>query len=731
MLSSRFNAVGNICVLLSSLLAALVHAAEAPPVAEVRPVTDDYFGTKVVDPYRYFENLSDPEVKAWMKAQADYTQARLEAIPGRAALLKQIHELSASNLQRGSFARRGRRYFYLGLAPGEQLAKLYFRDDLDGPEHLLIDPETLGRESGTHFALDYFVPSGDGRYVAYGISSGGSEQSVMHVLEVDGGKVLDEAIPRTSNSVVSWLPDNRSFFYLRFPDLPPDALPAQTRYNARTYLHHLGAKPTGEGDPVAFGRGVSKQVDVPEGEGTYIVITPGSPYAIAVANHNMDANPVTLFAAPLASIDGALTPWKKLADVSDGVTRFVVRGDRLFFLSQKGFPRFRLLALPLAHPDMASAEEVFPQSAAVLVDFSAAKEGFYLLEREGALTKLVLIAPDGRGLHPVPTPFPGTVSRAVTDPRESGALYSVQSWVQSPKLMVYDAKADAASDAGLLPPSKLDTSGIESKEVFAVSYDGTRIPLSIIARKGVALDQSHPTILSGYGSYGSVEGAHFDPTSLAWLDRGGILAVAHIRGGGEYGEDWHKGGKMSTKLNTVFDFIACGQYLVDQHYTRPQLLAATGGSAGGIPVGGAMMWRPDLFSVILDRVGASDMLRMETEPNGPPNVSEFGSVTTEKGFHDLYAMSAYAHVRDGVAYPAALFSTGANDPRISPWHMMKMTARVQAATTSGKPVLLEIDFDAGHGIGSKISQREGQLADRLAFALWQMGDPAFQPTGKP
>jgi prolyl oligopeptidase len=268
---------------------------------------------------------------------------------------------------------------------------------------------------------------------------------------------------------------------------------------------------------------------------------------------------------------------------------------------------------------------------------------------------------------------------------------------------------------------------MEAKEVFAESYDGTLIPLSIIYRKGIKLDGTHPTIMEGYGSYGISLEPYFSRTWVAWIERGGVVAYAHIRGGGEYGEDWHKAGQKLTKLNTVLDFIACGQYLVDQHYTSPKFLAGQGGSAGGITAGGALTWRPDLFGVILDDVGMSDALRAETTPNGPPNVPEFGTVATEDGFHGLFAMSPYHHVRDGTAYPAVLFTTGANDPRVASWEVAKMVARVQAATTSGRPVLLRVDFDAGHGMGSTLSQREQEVADQWSFTLWQMSDPAFQP----
>jgi prolyl oligopeptidase len=294
-------------------------------------------------------------------------------------------------------------------------------------------------------------------------------------------------------------------------------------------------------------------------------------------------------------------------------------------------------------------------------------------------------------------------------------------------MYAYDPAKKLSENIGLLPPSKIDVSQLEATEVMVTSHDGTRVPLSILHKKGAALDGTHPTIIDGYGSYGVVSEAGFSPAIVAWVERGGVYAEAHVRGGGELGEAWHLGGFMATKPNTWLDFIACSEYLVDAGYTSSKLLAGTGTSAGGILIGRAFTTRPDLYRVILDNVGMSDTLRTETEPNGPPNVSEFGSVGNEAGFHGLYAMSSYAHVRKGTAYPATMFITGANDPRVSSWHMMKMAASLQAASSSGLPVLLRIDFDAGHGIGSTRAQREQLLADQWAFALWQFGDPAFQP----
>ena len=714
--------------LLLGAVSASAQPPAAPPTAPVRPVATDYFGTSVVDNYRYMEKLSDPEVQGWMKAQAGYTRARLDAIPGRAALQQRIHGLLNADLERSGIVRRGQRYFYLLEEPGAEVAKLMVRDGLKGDEHLLLDPAALAKGTTTHYSLDYFQPSWDGLYIAYGVSAGGSEASVLHVMEVATAKDRVEAIARTSGSVISWRPDNRSFFYLRYLKPTADTPAAETEYNARTYLHTLGRNPDGEGDAVVFGRGVAKGLEVPEGQGTYVLLEPGSRYAIAVANRNMDNNPATFYVAPLDKVTDSRTPWRRIASVPDGVTQTWMHGDTLYMLSQKDALRFRLLSTSLAKPDVAHARVVIPEGAGVLTDVSLARDGLYARERSGSVSQVRRFAFDGGQARVVPMPFEGNVGAAVTDPREPGALIGVRGWLQSLRLMAYDPETNASVDTGLAPPPSIDASQMEAKEVFALGHDGTRVPLSLVYKKGLQLDGSHPTFLVGYGAYGLSLEPRFSPTRLAWIERGGILAIAHVRGGGEYGEGWHQAGMRQTKLNTIFDFIACGQYLVDQGYTVPKRLAGNGGSAGGITVGGALTWRPDLFGAIIDQVGMSDALRFETEPNGPPNVPEFGSTRDEAGFHGLYAMSPYAHVRDGTAYPAVMFITGANDSRVAPWHMMKMAARVQAASSSGRPVLLRIDYDAGHGIGSSSSQYENELADIWSFLLWQMGDPAFQPS---
>ena len=718
-----------IAVAVTSLIAIMTEtrAADGPPAAPIRAVTDTYFGTAVVDNYRYMENLKDPEVQAWMKDQAGYTRRVLDRIPGRAALAARIQSLLGTDLRRGAFRVRGERLFYFLREPGAELPKLAYRDGINGSETILFDPAKLSTDAAHHFALDWYSPSNDGRYVAYGVSEGGSEKSVLRVLDVTTGQDLDERIDNTHGCIVSWRPDNHSFFYFRFPKTGPDTPAALDEYNARTYLHKLGEHPQGDSDEAVFGRGVSATIDVPEGQGTYVLLSPDSKYAVAVADHNMDNGPKTFYVVALDRIHGAATPWQKLASPENGIVDAQLHGDRIFFLTLMNAPRFSLVSTRADHPDIDHAEVVMPQGAGVLDAFAIAADGLYVSMRVGATFELKRVGFDGRDSHYIKLPFAGAIYDLVADHATPGVMFNLQSWIHSAREMTYKPNSDAATDTGLRPPAKTESNEVEAREEFAVSYDGTPIPVSILLKKGTARDPSRPTIVYGYGSYGVSMDPIYDPAYLAWIERGGIIVTAHMRGGGEYGDEWHKAGQKLWKINTMLDFNAAAQYMIDQHWTKSPYLAANAASAGGIVMGGAIELSPNLFRVVLDDVGMSDLLRLETEPNGPPNAVEFGSTSSEEGFHGLYSMSAYARVHDGTPYPAVMFTTGANDGRVSPWHMMKMAARVQAASSSGRPVLLRIDYDAGHGIGSSVSQQAGELADEWSFALWQMGEHGFQP----
>ena len=698
-----------------------------PPVTPQRPVTDEYFGTKIVDPYRWLEDLKSPEVAAWMKAQNDYTRSVLDRIPGREKLRARIAELDDTGTRVSSFQSFSGHWFYLKRMPGEDNARMYTRDSPDAAERLLLNPESL-TANGVHYSIDYYQASLDGKLVAVGISPGGSENSVLHVLDAATGKDLGERIDRAQFGAVSWLPDNHSFFYNRLRKSGAGEPRTSYYLNSRAYLHHLGDDP--DKDVPVFGNGLSPSVAMVDTDFPAVSVPSGSKYALGVVAHGVQ-NETTVYVVKLSDLHDASAPWRKLFDVADDVTNFDIHDDQLYLVSHQNASRFKVLRLNLPDGDINSAPVVMAASEAVVISVSVASDAVYVQKLDAGLGRLWRLPFDGGTASEVPLPFDGAIQELFTNPAEAGVYVRAASWTKSPVYLHYDPKTNTVADTKIVPPSPVDFSAITSEEVKAKSSDGTLVPLSIIHRRDLKLDGSHPTLLHGYGSYGVTYDPGFDPSSLAWLERGGVIAVAHVRGGGEYGEDWHSGGRKATKENTILDFIACGQYLVDRKYTSPAHLAGEGTSAGGITIGGAITGRPTLFGAALDNVGMSDDLRAELQINGPANIVEFGTVKNEHDFRHLLAISAYHRIKDHIAYPAVLLTTGINDPRVDPWQMNKMTARLQAATTSGKPVLLRVDYDAGHGgIGATRSQHTALLTDQFSFLLWQLGDPDFQSVGK-
>jgi len=699
----------------------------APPATPQRQVTDEFFGTKIIDPYRWLEDLKSPDVAAWMKAQNDYTRSVLDRIPGRQKLSARIAQLDDTGIRVSAFQSFGGHWFYLKRMPGEDNNKLYTREGPEAAERLLLNPETL-TANGVHYSIDYYQASLDGKLVAVGISPGGSENSVLHVLETATGKDLGEHIDRAQFGAVSWLPGNQSFVYNRLRKPAVDEPRTAHYLNSRVFLHHLGDDP--DNDAPVFGNGLSPSVSMVDSDIPFISVPAGSKYALGVVSHGVQ-NEATIYVAKLSDLHDARAPWRKLIDVADEVTSFDVHGDHLYLVSHHSASRFKVLRLNLPDGDVASAQTVVAPSEAVVMAVSVAEDAVYVQKLDAGLGRLWRLPFDGGAASAIPLPFDGAIQELFTNPAEAGVYVRAASWTKSPVFLHYAPKTNAVADTKILPPSPADFSAITSEEVKAAAPDGTLVPLSIIHLRSLKLDGSHPTLLHGYGSYGYTYDPGFDPSSLAWLERGGVIAMAHVRGGGEYGEDWHNGGRKATKENTITDFIACAQYLIEHKYTSASHLAGEGTSAGGITIGGAITGRPDLFAAALDNVGMSDDLRAELQINGPANIPEFGTVKNEEDFHHLLAISAYHRIKDHTAYPAVLLTTGINDPRVDPWQMDKMTARLQAATSSGKPVLLRVDYDAGHGgIGATRSQHTALLTDQFSFLLWQLGDPDFQQAGK-
>lgn len=689
------------------------------PEARIDPVTDTYFATTIADPYRWMEDWTSDEAQAWTLAQAEHARQSLETLPERAALLERVAELSGAATTLAELRVAGGRCFYLRQDPGDELPKLCVRLAADAPERVLFDPSSLGGES--HTAIDWFAPSNDGRRLAYGISQGGSENSTLRILEVDSGQQLPDAISRVHFGLVSWL-DADSFVYHRYLEPPPGSPPAEARANSRTCLHRLGDDPAN--DQVVLGRGVNERVEMQPIDRPFVIVPAASRWMIAVISHSALGLGVwsdcTFYVAPRSALaDPAGCPWTRIATVEDGVRNFAIDGDTFYVVSHRDAPTHRVLALALAE---GARQEVFvPESAAVIEDICLA--GGYLLTREllGGLARIRRFPLSGGAAEELALPFSGSILDWASQPGRPEVYLHMMSWTVSSHLYRCDADAATVADTGWLAPSPADFSAISITETHAPAADGTMIPLSIIHRAGLERDGDNPTLLLVYGSYGISLRPAFLAEFLAWYERGGVLAVAHVRGGGEYGRVWHEAGRLLNKENTIGDFIACAEYLIAENYTRPARLTGMGGSAGGIPTGGALVRRPELWAAMVMQVAVTNALRFEIGENGPINVPEFGSVASEEGFRALQIIDSYARVRAGVAYPAVLLTAGMNDPRVNVWQATKMAARLQAATASGKPVLLRVELDGGHGMGAARHQQIAELADTLAFALAQMG----------
>ncbi len=693
-------------------------AQDSPPKAAIHEVTDTYFGMKIVDPYRWMEDAKSPETAAWMRGQADYTRAYLDRLPMRAQLLKRFEELSETGVRVSGVQRAGNFYFYYRVAPGENDRRLYVREGFKGDERLLVDPDKLS-SPGKRYSIDSYNPSFDGKYVSYTVSIGGSENGEMRVIETATGRDLGERIDRCRFGAGAWLPDNRSFLYNRLQKLAEGAPPTELYQKSRVYLHILGSNP--DNDRAVFGYEVNPNIKMEPAPLPFVGVPLGSKYAFALVNSGVSPNSEYYF-APLDKLRETPIPWRRVAALEDEVAGFDLHGDDVYFTTYKNTPRFKVIRVNLAQPDLAKADTVFPASEAVVTNIGAAKDALYVQTLDGGMGKLWRVDYKGGAPRPIKLPYDGAGFIGWTDSQTDGLLFGLISWTKSETFFAFDPRTQTAADTTLVPPIPIDLSSIETASVKVKSHDGVMVPLVILYQRGLKRDGTNPTLLDGYGAYGITNTEPFFATGfLPWLERGGVIAMAGVRGGGEYGEEWHLAGKEKTKPNTWKDFIACAEYLINEKYTSAAHLSGMGGSAGGILIGNSITERPDLFGAAIDAVGDNNALRFETTSNGVPNIPEFGSVKTEEGFQALLAMDAYHKVKNGVKYPAVLLTTGINDPRVEPWMSAKMAARLQAATASGKPILLRVDYDAGHGFGSTKKQRNEQNADIYAFLFQQLG----------
>jgi prolyl oligopeptidase len=687
-----------------------------PPVARVEPVTETFFGQSIVDPYRWMENPKDRDWEPFMRGQDAHARAVLGGIPGRDTLKQRVAALSGGTAVAFGVQKGGERIFYQVRPAGADNFKLAVRQGAGGAERILIDPTTMKGDGGVHVSLDWWAASPDGRHVVYGLSPAGSEDSVLHVMEVETLRELPERIAGTQYAGPSWLPDGSGFFYGRLADLTKKGT---VDYYKRSpaLLHRLGTDP--KDDLVLAAHGRDPAIPLSETEFPAIFCDRGSDWAVlALFGGVRRENP--LFVARLADVVAGKAQWRQVCSIADEVTGFAFDAQQLYLLTTRGAENGQVLRLPLAEGRYADAATVVPAGPLVVEGMAMARDGLYLLSLDGGYHSLRKLDRQAR-LVDVPLPFEGSIRGVFASTAEDGCYIDGTAWLLPFTTFRHDPASGRTERLGIAPPSALDLSGYEAIRTFATARDGTRVPLSIVARKGLPRNGRNPTLVQAYGAYQITSGPYFSPRTLALLERGGVFATAHVRGGGEYGKRWWKGGQKLTKPNTWRDLIDCCEHLVRERWASRSTLTIQGGSAGGITVGRALTERPDLFAGVISNVGVSNALRAEFSQNGPPNIDEFGTVTDKDGFAGLHAMDALHHVRDGTRYPAVLLAMGMTDPRVEAWHGGKMAARLQRANRSGRPILLRVSFDAGHGLGSTRSQVDDERADEYAFVLWRAG----------
>jgi prolyl oligopeptidase len=700
-----------------------------PPVAPLRPITDTYFGQQVVDPYRYLEDQKSPEVVAFMRGQADYTRAVLDSIPGRKAFAAEMSRYMNAEEAAITDVKVGGPYlFYRKRKRGENQASLYVRTASGGPERMLLDLPKLSTAT-SHVSLDDYTPSDDGKFVTADLSPGGSEVKTAHIYETATGRELPETLERCEGGVFS--ADDKSLFYLQLEKLAPNAPPTD-KYRRPMVNQHILGTPVAQ-DTVVLGHGISPDIEVPEFTFPIALTVPGSKFAFAIVTPGVDPNSAIYVGPPSALTTH--TGWQKVADFSDKVTDEALYGNDLYLVSFDGALNGKILRVDAAHPNLKAAEVVLPASDLVLSGgfigtnvLHAASDALYIQCLQNGIGR-VLRLPYGPNPKPTTLPLPAAehADAVATALSVSGAVIDLTSWTKPGDAFRYDPKTASVTALHLKVPNSVDPTDLVSEEVTIKGLDGTPLPLSIVYKRGLVRDGTAPTALIGYGAYGDAFTPGFSRRYMAWLERGGVLAIAHVRGGGELGEGWHLAGKKLTKPNTWHDFIASAQYLIDAKYTSTPRLGIWSQSAGGILIGRSITERPDLFAAAVDGVPSSDTLREETSATGPANIPEFGSVKDPDGFKALFEMSAYDHVVPGTKYPAILVTAGANDPRVDPWEGAKMAARLQAANAGPNPILFRVNYDAGHGITDTIAQQVSDWTDIFTFFLWNFGNPDFQP----
>ena len=701
------------------IISGIVQAAasgSAPP--EAAPVTDVYHHVTVTDPYRWLENGADPKVREWSAAEDERARKYLDSLPLRAPIFKQLFsQLSATSSSYAGLHAVGDAVFaYYSQPPKQQPMIAMFTNAADPAlARVIVDPNLINAQGTT--AIDWFEPSPDGKLLAVSMSENGSEDGTLHLFEVDSGTQVGPPIPRvqypTGGGSLAWRADAKGFWYTRYPGTDRPA--AERHFFQQIYFHRLGDDPAN--DSYVLGKDFPKVAEIK-------LDARFNPQLVIASVANGDGGE---FAHYLIDARGGA---QQITRFQDKVVAAAAGADgTLYLVSRQGAPHGKLLKLAPGVTDLSRAAILVPESDAVMLSSGefggepliVTANALYLRELVGGPSRVAIYDHAGKTAGTLPLPEVAAVDEV--EPLSDGTLlFSVATYLRPPYFRRYEPKSAQASDTRLTQSSPVQFLDMEVVREYVKSKDGTAIPINIVRRKGTKLNGANPLLLTGYGGYGISETPGFLGAGIRlWLDGGGVYVDANLRGGGEYGEDWHQQGALTHKQNVFDDFLAVAEHLIAEKYTDRTHLAIIGGSNGGLLMGAVMTQRPDLFRAVVSLVGIYDMLRVELDPNGSFNTTEFGSVRNSEQFKALYAYSPYHRVKPGTAYPAIFMATGETDGRVNPAHSRKMIARLQAANSSGRPILLSINAHAGHGIGSALLIRVNQQSDYYAFLFDQLG----------
>jgi len=688
---------------------------------------DQYFGRTYSEPYRFLENTEDTSVINWMKFQENFTRIQLSKISNYSELLEK-NEKSSGDLIKTSLLTItiNEIHFYLKQDIDKQSNKLYMRNGFQGQEMLIFDPQTYKSDSGSKYLINYISPNWSGNKIAISLTKDDEELSEIVILDIVSkklaSKIIDHCLP-SSLGGISWLPNNSGFIYTHIPVIDTES--ENFLLNTSSVLYKLGADPKKLN--IIFSRKVNPDLDIKPEDFAIVYCELGINKDYLIARKGGASQYTDYYYADLSD-NVTQIHWKSLFKKEDKIQWVQMFNDEFYFLTSNNAPNFKICKTSVAEPDFEQSQLVVKEdTGSVITDFTITKKGLFCIKtRNGVEVNLYRYTGSNESVLLIPKRS-GRVNISSLGGESDKLWIVIQGWTHGEERYRYDFENEIFAEENLYPVKKyveLENTIIEEIEV--TSHDGIKVPLSLIYKKGTKLNGKNRVLMTGYGAFGFLKRPYLGRYLFNWVAEGGVFAVAHVRGGGEKGDEWHKGGYKATKPNTWKDFIACSEYLIKNKYTSPKYFSIWSASGGGILIGRAITERPDLYAAAVIQSGVINTLRMEFGVNGKNIAKEFGTINDSIEIQYLYEMDSYQHIRKGTAYPAVLIVTGMNDSRVSPWHSTKFAARLQTSTISGKPVFLSVRFDEGHGVNSSSNQRMEGIMDLLTFALWQTGHPDYQ-----